>query len=96
MTTRPEPTVSDQPTRGELIAWLTWNDLNGCYSDTDSTLEGYEPLTLDELIAIRAEILEPDTPADDDTRSYGPQGNPYREGDPEPPLRFGLTRPIAY
>lgn len=32
-------------TRADLIAWLTWNDRNGCYSDEDSTAEFGAPAT---------------------------------------------------
>jgi hypothetical protein len=33
-------------TREAIIAWLVWNDRNGIYTDDDSRLEGYPPLTL--------------------------------------------------
>ncbi len=33
--------------REEIIAWLVWNDRNGNYTDADSRLEGYRPLTLE-------------------------------------------------
>jgi hypothetical protein len=34
-------------TREDIIAWLVWNDRNGIYTDEDSRLEGYPPLTLE-------------------------------------------------
>jgi hypothetical protein len=33
-------------TREGIIAWLIWNDRNGNYTDADSRLEGYPPLSL--------------------------------------------------
>jgi hypothetical protein len=50
-------TIEDLQTfnREQLIAWLTWNDRNGIYTDEDSEREGFEPITLEEAkeIAIR-------------------------------------------
>ena len=50
-------TIEDLQTfnREQLIAWLSWNDRNGIYTDEDSEREGFEPITLEEAkeIAIR-------------------------------------------
>lgn len=37
---------------GQVIAWLVWNDPNGCYTDEDCATEGLEPLTLETAQAI--------------------------------------------
>jgi len=34
-------------TRGQCIAWLQWNDPNGCYSDSQCEIEDIRPLTLE-------------------------------------------------
>ena len=39
----------DDMTRDALIAWLTWNDPNGIYTDRDNEAEGYPPMTHTEL-----------------------------------------------
>lgn len=39
----------DDMTRDALISWLTWNDPNGIYTDSDSEAEGYPPWTRTEL-----------------------------------------------
>lgn len=39
----------DDMTRDALIAWLTWNDPNGIYTDSDGEAEGYPPMTRTEL-----------------------------------------------
>ena len=31
--------------RGAIIAWLCWNDRNGCFTDEACELEGFDPLT---------------------------------------------------
>jgi hypothetical protein len=50
-------TIEDLQTfnREQLIAWLSWNDRNGIYTDEDSEREGFEPITFEEAkeIAIR-------------------------------------------
>ncbi|MCE9555406.1 MAG: hypothetical protein K8T91_18810 [Planctomycetes bacterium] len=38
--------------RDEIIEWLCWNDPNGCYTDKDSSAEGYPPLTRERAQAI--------------------------------------------
>ena len=48
------PTV-DTADRESLIAWLEWNDPQGCYSDADCEAEGLVPLTLAELRALYAD-----------------------------------------
>jgi neutral trehalase len=37
-------------TRDQGIAWLLWNDPNGCYSDADARAEGWPPMTYDDVI----------------------------------------------
>lgn len=44
--------------REELLAWLCWNDPNGCYTDADSIAEGYEPLSLESEKAIMREQVD--------------------------------------
>jgi len=39
-------------TRDEAIAWLCWNDPNGCYTDADAAAEGFDPLTADDARAL--------------------------------------------
>jgi hypothetical protein len=41
--------MEQHTTREELIAWLEWNDPNGCYNDHDSMIEFGEVATLAEL-----------------------------------------------
>lgn len=38
--------------REQLIAWLCMNDPNGIYSDSDSELEGMNPLTYEEALEL--------------------------------------------
>lgn len=45
-------------TREQLLAWLTWNDPNGTYSDQGSIDEGWSPLTLEEAREIMARQSE--------------------------------------
>jgi len=52
------PGISADSSRGDLIAWLSWNDPNGCYSDSDCEIEGFDPLTVDEAWEIIASQLE--------------------------------------
>lgn len=35
-------------TREQVIAWLTWNDANGIYTDEQAADEGMPPLTLEQ------------------------------------------------
>lgn len=37
-------------TRDQGIAWLLWNDPDGCYSDADARAEGWPPMTYDDVI----------------------------------------------
>lgn len=49
--------VSDG-TREQIIAWLVWNDPNGCYTDEDSLAEGFERLTRQRAVEImKAQLL---------------------------------------
>jgi hypothetical protein len=45
-------------TREEIIAWLTWNDRNGIYTDADSRLDGYPPLTLESAREQMQKVLD--------------------------------------
>ena len=40
----------DSLSREKIIALLKWADPNGCYTDEESDLEGYERLTKDDAI----------------------------------------------
>lgn len=44
--------------RDRLIAWLQWNDPNGCYSDDASDLEDLPRLSVEELKAAMNKQLE--------------------------------------
>ncbi len=44
--------------REEIIAWLVWNDRNGIYTDPDSRLEGYPPLTLESAREQMQKVLD--------------------------------------
>lgn len=44
--------------REAIIAWLVWNDGNGCYRDEDSVAEGYPVLTLETAREALRQILE--------------------------------------
>ena len=44
--------------RDRLIAWLEWNDPNGCYSDHDSDAEDLPRLSISELKAALKKQLE--------------------------------------
>lgn len=39
----------ENSTREQLIAFLSWNDANGFYSDAEGEKEDYPPATLEEL-----------------------------------------------
>jgi hypothetical protein len=39
-------------TRDQLIAWLVWNDPNGCYRDDDAEEEGFDVLTRETALDI--------------------------------------------
>jgi hypothetical protein len=54
------PRLSAESSRERLIAWLTWNDGNGCYTDESALAEGCEPLTLETAW----ELLEHETSED--------------------------------
>lgn len=45
-------------TRDELIDWLRWNDRNGIFSDRDSELEGMNPITAEEAVAMIMKHVE--------------------------------------
>jgi len=40
--------ILENGTRNDVINWLCWNDPNGVYTDEDSELDGYSPMTLEE------------------------------------------------
>ncbi len=44
--------------RGQLIAWLTWNDANGRYRDEDAAREGDPPLSYDEALSLVMACVE--------------------------------------
>lgn len=44
--------------RDRLIAWLQWNDPNGCYSDDDSDAEDLPRLSAEELKVAMKKQLE--------------------------------------
>ena len=44
--------------RDMIIAWLQWNDPNGCYSDDDSDAEDLPRLSISELKAAMKKQLE--------------------------------------
>ena len=50
--------ILDNGTRDDIIAWLCWNDANGCYTDTDSDLEGLPRLTLDDAREIMSRQID--------------------------------------
>lgn len=41
------PVLTGASDRETLIAWLQWNDPNGCHTDALAAVEGFEPYTLD-------------------------------------------------
>jgi hypothetical protein len=45
-------------TREDIIAWLVWNDRNGIYTDEDSVLEDYPPLTLESARVLMRKVLD--------------------------------------
>jgi hypothetical protein len=45
-------------TREDIIAWLVWNDRNGIYTDEDSVLEDYLPLTLESARVLMRKVLD--------------------------------------
>jgi hypothetical protein len=45
-------------TREDIIAWLVWNDRNGIYTDEDSVLEDYPPLTLESARELMRKALD--------------------------------------
>lgn len=54
-----EPTI-DWNDRESLIAWLTWNDRNGCYTDEDCDCEGLPRLSLESAAALVKDQSERD------------------------------------
>ena len=44
--------------RDAIIAWLCWNDPNGCYTDEDSEAEGLPRLTLNSAKRTMARQIE--------------------------------------
>jgi len=58
------PTIPTPPTREGLLAWLAWNDRNGCYADHEADAEGLPRLTYGEARGLVEEVLRDadDTP----------------------------------
>jgi len=54
----PQEPIVDITNRDSLIAWLTWNDWNGCYTDIDCDNENLPRLTLELAINIYFDQLE--------------------------------------
>jgi len=44
--------------RDAIIAWLCWNDRNGCYTDEDCEAQGWKPMPVDLAQAIMRRQLE--------------------------------------
>ena len=44
--------------RDAIIAWLCWNDRNGCYTDEDCKAEGLKPMPVDLAQAIMRRQME--------------------------------------
>ena len=44
--------------RHAIIAWLCWNDHDGCYTDEDSEAEGLPPMPVDLAQAIMRRQME--------------------------------------
>ena len=51
------PTIPTPPTREGLLAWLAWNDRNGCYTDYEADHEGLPRLTYGEALDLIEEVL---------------------------------------
>lgn len=49
---------ANETLRHALIAWLVWNDRNGCYSDEQCANEGLDPLTLQGALQLVTEQLK--------------------------------------
>jgi hypothetical protein len=54
-------------TREQIIAWLVWNDPNGCYSDEDSEAEVYVKLTRESASQIMRRQIGPRVNESDST-----------------------------
>jgi hypothetical protein len=48
--------------REDLIAWLVWNDPNGCYRDEDCDFEGFDRLTLGGALELVIEAIRESEP----------------------------------
>lgn len=44
--------------RAYLIRWLSWNDANGTFTDSDCAAEGMDPLTLSEAWDLVASAVD--------------------------------------
>ena len=53
-----KPNLPAKPSREDLIAWLTWCDGNGCWSDVDNMDEYGEVLSYDDLLYYVGELCE--------------------------------------
>lgn len=54
------PTLTVTSPDAHLIAWLEWNDRNGCYTPEEIEMEGLPPLTRADLITLIADQGGPD------------------------------------
>lgn len=52
--------VVDLNDRDSLIAWMAWNDRNGCFTDADCESEGMEPFKLADARELFLQILTTD------------------------------------
>lgn len=52
------PSLSDESTREQLIAWLSWNDPNGSYTDEALAVEDYEPMTTEGAWEAISDVVE--------------------------------------
>ena len=52
------PVLTATSSREDLIRWLAWNDRNGCYTDSDCSAEGMDPLTTREAWDLVASAVE--------------------------------------
>ena len=50
--------ILENGSRDDIIDWLVWDDSNGCYTDEDNELEGFDPLTLDQAREIMARQID--------------------------------------
>jgi len=51
------PSLASESGREVLLAWLQWNDPNGCYTDDLAATEGFAPMTTADAWAHLANVL---------------------------------------